>query len=56
MKFGYQVINGKYAINKIQAEIINESMLDYIKGVSLKTKAEQPQDWPLHHLLRHSIQ
>lgn len=41
MKFGYQVINGKYAINKIQAEIINESMLDYIKGVSLKTKAEQ---------------
>ena len=48
MKFGYQVINGKYAINKIQAEIINESMLDYIKGVSLKTKAEQQPNLRLH--------
>ena len=41
MKFGFEILNGKYIVNTIQAEIVKKAMCDYIKGVSLKTKAEE---------------
>lgn len=41
MKFGYEIIKGKYVVNVTQATIINKIMHDYINGDSLKTKAEE---------------
>ena len=41
--FGYCVINGKYAINKIEAQAVREIFENYINGKSLKTIAAEMQ-------------
>ena len=39
--FGYCVINGKYAINEIEAQAVREIFENYINGKSLKTIAAE---------------
>ena len=39
--FGYCVINGKYAINEIEAQAVHEIFENYINGKSLKTIAAE---------------
>ena len=41
--FGYCVINGKYAINEIEAQAVREIFENYINGKSLKTIAAEMQ-------------
>ena len=41
--FGYCVINGKYAINEIEAQAVHEIFENYINGKSLKTIAAEMQ-------------
>ena len=41
--FGYCVINGKYAINEIEAQAVREIFEKYINGKSLKTIAAEMQ-------------
>ncbi len=40
MKFGYEMIKGKYYINSLHLSIILKSYADYIAGTSLNCKAE----------------
>lgn len=39
--FGYCVVNGKYAINEIEAQAVREIFENYINGKSLKTIAAE---------------
>ena len=39
--FGYCVINGKYAVNEIEAQAVREIFENYINGKSLKTIAAE---------------
>ena len=41
--FGYCVVNGKYAINEIEAQAVREIFENYINGKSLKTIAAEMQ-------------
>lgn len=41
MKFGYQMIKGKYVIISSQLSVILKTYADYIMGTSLKTKADE---------------
>lgn len=41
LKFGYQIINGKYMVNVTQADIVTKTMYDYINGMSLNDKAKE---------------
>ncbi|MCM1166489.1 MAG: recombinase family protein, partial [Ruminococcus sp.] len=39
--FGYCMVNGRYAINEIEAETVRKIFADYIGGKSLKTIAAE---------------
>lgn len=41
MKYGYEIINGKYVVSSIKADIINKSAQSYLNGISLKSIAEE---------------
>lgn len=41
--FGYCVVNGEYAINENEAEVVRKIFADYIGGKSLKTIAAEMQ-------------
>lgn len=41
--FGFRVVNGRFAVNENEAEIVRKIFADYIGGKSLKTIAEEMQ-------------
>ena len=41
--FGYCMINGKYALNTAESEVVKKIFTDYISGKSLKTIAAEMQ-------------
>ena len=41
--FGYRMINGKYALNTLEAETVRKIFEEYINGKSLKTIASEMQ-------------
>lgn len=41
--FGYRMINGKYALNTAESEVVKKIFTDYISGKSLKTIAAEIQ-------------
>ncbi len=41
--FGYCIVNGKYALNALEAEAVRKIFTDYIGGKSLKTIAAEMQ-------------
>ena len=41
ISFGYCVINGKYALNTAESEVVQKIFSDYINGKSLKTIAAE---------------
>lgn len=41
--FGYCMVNGKYALNDLEAEAVRKIFADYINGKSLKTIAAEMQ-------------